>query len=193
MLEFRYLLGSVAGLALTATVSTAVAAQEPPLTAPQRATAATRFEVSPGAVFLAREHNISPQEAARRMALMDRISRVVSQLQEGTDPEFAGVWLQHQPAFRLVVAFTNPNEAKLANLAIDSEIRSIIELRALPRSRRAVLAEQDRVIALLPQTIPYVSFVEDETARNRRSSGNSGSGAAGANSSIRARSPASLG
>jgi hypothetical protein len=126
---------------------------------------ATQFTTPPGAHFLAGEYNISLADAVRRIGLQDKISDVISQLQSGSDPEFAGVWIQHQPAFRLVIAYTNPSEAKLASLTMDPEVRSLVELRSLPRSRRAMLAEQDRVLAALPRTLSLVSYIEDATGR----------------------------
>lgn len=140
-------------------------AQSAPNTAPSRVKVATTFATLPGAALLAKEYGIPIAEATRRAQLMDRISAVVAQVQSNSDPEFAGVWVQHTPTFKLVIAYTNPVEAKLASLNIDPAVRSIIELRALPKARQAVLAEQDKIIALLPKTIPYVSYVEDETGK----------------------------
>lgn len=101
----------------------------------------------------------------RRIGLQDRIGALAEQLQGGSDAEFAGIWIQHSPSFKLVIAFTKPSESKLSGLTIDPGVRSIIELRALPKPWRTLLAEQDRIIALLPRTIPYVSYVEPETGR----------------------------
>ena len=131
----------------------------------QRPSSPTRFSALPGAALLAREHNISMEEATRRVQMMGKIAAVVEQLQGGSDPDFAGVWVQHQPSFKLVVAYTNPSDAKLAALTIDPEVRGIIELRTLPVARRALLATQDRVIALLGRTVPYVSYIEEEKGR----------------------------
>jgi len=144
-----------------ATAGIAAAQQAPE--APPRATQKTITDVPPGAGELARVYNVPLQEAARRIGLQGRISNLVAQLQGGSDPEFAGVWIQHQPSFKVVIAYTHPTEAKLSALNIDPEVRSLIELRTLAKSRQAVLGEQDRIMALLPQSIPHVTFVEDET------------------------------
>jgi hypothetical protein len=165
MRSFRSRLYPIAALSLLAGFAGTAAAQEAPATAPPRGKELKSYPTPPGAAHLAKEFGISLAEASRRIALQDRIGALAEQLQAGTDPEFAGIWIQHAPSFKVVIAFTKPSDAKLSALTIDPEIRSLIELRALPRGRGELLAEQDRIITLLPRTIQWVSYIEEETGR----------------------------
>jgi len=114
MLVIRSRLYPITALSLLAGFAAPAAAQEASATAPPRAKELANYPTPPGAAHLAKEYGISLAEASRRIALQDRIGALAEQLQSGTDPDFAGMWIQHAPSFRVVVAFPKPSDAKLS-------------------------------------------------------------------------------
>jgi len=59
-------------------------------------------------VEYAKLHNLSYEEAERRLQLQIEMSALEGQIIDG-EPTYAGSWTQHEPEFRLIVAFTTPN------------------------------------------------------------------------------------
>jgi hypothetical protein len=56
---------------------------------------------------------ISVDEAVRRFQLQEAIGPLGAQLEANEADTFAGLWLQQEPEFRVVVAFTQDGEATM--------------------------------------------------------------------------------
>lgn len=97
-----------------------------------------------GLTWYAREECVSLGEAKRWMAVQQRgpadpdsISAVQARLEQNEAATFAGMWIQHQPSYRVVVAFTRNGAATLARytrdpvfVALDRGGPSLTELNA---------------------------------------------------------------
>lgn len=65
------------------------------------------------AASYAADNGVKPEEAVRRLRLQGDIGRLEEML-IAQEPGFAGMWLEHEPKYRLVVRFQNPSaEARL--------------------------------------------------------------------------------
>ena len=51
---------------------------------------------------------VSVDEAVRRLQLQQKVSELDAALAAEESPTFAGLWIQHQPQFRVVARFTDP-------------------------------------------------------------------------------------
>lgn len=150
----------VSALAL---VGTASHSQTPP--APPKPKQATKSDVPPGANYLAQTHGISVAEATDRIRLQGEISALVAQVIKDDDPSFAGIWVQQSPVFKIVIGFTDPDDRKLLKYQIDPKIRRYVQLKKMPRPRKAVLAEQDMLNARVQAAgvKKWTSWLEEET------------------------------
>lgn len=74
--------------------------------------------------FYAAEYHVSTSEAVRRLDAQERQASVVARLREVDADRFAGLWLEHQPSFRMVVrlAGTAPAGAAFHRAAAGSPI-----------------------------------------------------------------------
>lgn len=81
-----------------------------PLVIQPRASNAQNSEPEPNfmVVEYAKLHNLSYEEAERRLQLQIEMSALEGRIIEG-EATYAGSWTQHEPEFRLIVAFTVPN------------------------------------------------------------------------------------
>lgn len=61
------------------------------------------------AAWYARDNGVSLEEAERRLARQPEIGAVQQRLND--DPRFAGLWIEHQPTYRVVVRFTGDDAA----------------------------------------------------------------------------------
>jgi hypothetical protein len=89
------------------------------------------------AAALAASLGITTDEALRRLELQPKIGELDDALTREQPERFAGLWIQHQPAYRVVVAFTRDGEATLAPYLVGSPLAAVIEVR----SAQATLAE----------------------------------------------------
>jgi hypothetical protein len=79
--------------------------------------AAPRTGRDADAAAYAKIYGVSLDEAARRLDLQVPLGDVDVALREA-EPTFGGLWIEHRPAFRVVVAFTDPAAAARSTAAV---------------------------------------------------------------------------
>ncbi len=107
------------------------------------------------AQFYADEMGVSLEEALARLDTQseDAISQLNNQLQANEADTFAGLWLQHEPEYRVVVAFTRDGAETIAKYVTEgSELAQLIELRSAQYSYAQLLADQQTVLQILDGT-----------------------------------------
>jgi len=82
----------------------------------------------------------------------DAIDTLNNQLQTNEADTFAGLWLQHEPKYRVVVAFThNGDETIQKYVANNSELANLIEVRPAEYTYAQLQADQQTVLEILDQ------------------------------------------
>ena len=80
----------------------------------------------------------------------DAISALQNQLQVNEADTFAGLWLQHEPEYRVVVAFTHDGEETIQKYAAeDSELAQKIEVRPAQYTYAQLEADQQEAFRIL--------------------------------------------
>ncbi|MFL6294057.1 MAG: hypothetical protein ACJ759_24440, partial [Thermoanaerobaculia bacterium] len=107
----RYFL--ILGIVIAATfliplgpVADAIAGEAPPVE-PLPAAASEVFD----ARAYAAEFNVNVKEARRRLRAQNQMSGITDLLRRGSGKRFAGLWIEHQPQFRLVVSLVGKRRA----------------------------------------------------------------------------------
>lgn len=98
------------------------------------------------AEFYAAEHDVMLDEALRRLELQPTIGRLRAELAETYPARFAGLWVQHEPTWLIVVQLTGrgvPGLEELLRSDAYYELYPHVEVRAVPRSLRALEAVQE--------------------------------------------------
>ena len=99
---------------------------EPPASgAPER-------ELSPieqDAQHYAEQYGIELLEAVTRLELQEPIGEMGAAIEANEKDTFAGLWIQHEPDYRVVVAFTRDGESTVLKYVRDERLRDIIEVR----------------------------------------------------------------
>lgn len=98
------------------------------------------------------EMGVTLAEALARMNTQsgDVISALQNQLQANEADTFAGLWLQHEPDYRVVVAFTQNGEETIRKyVADDSELASMIEIRPAQYTYAQLEADQQEAFRIL--------------------------------------------
>lgn len=132
--------------------------------APPEPTEAVKAEQSPGQLYLMEEHGISASEAAERIELQEQVSTTAARLAGEYPEDFGGVWIEHEPVYRIVVAFKDADQRKSVRETIPAAQRRYVQIRNVRQSVAEREATADRIIAAIGQLgIPYVSYYEHRT------------------------------
>jgi len=104
------------------------------------------------AQYYADEMGVSLEEAMARLDTQseDAISNLNNQLQANEADTFAGLWIQHEPEYRVVAAFTHDGEETIRKyIADDSELAQLIEVRPAQYTYEQLQADQQAVLSIL--------------------------------------------
>jgi len=91
---------------------------------------------------LARDLGITPEEALRRLQLQPAAGELDAALAEAEPDTFAGLWIEHEPAYRVVAAFTRDGEATIRPYVAGTPLEGVVEVRAAALSLAELRAAQ---------------------------------------------------
>lgn len=81
------------------------------------------------ATFYAEDMGITIDEAIERLELQDDAGRLDARLTENESDTFAGLWIQHEPEYRIVVAFTKDGEKSILPYIENLPLAEYVEVR----------------------------------------------------------------
>lgn len=109
-----------------------------------------------------RAYHVDAAEAARRLRASPAAGKLGARMAAEQASTFAGLYIEHSPAFRIVVRFTDDAAAQLARYTQDPDYVA----ETAPRSLRELRATQDRVVALMAEHhIRFLCGLDIHTSR----------------------------
>lgn len=104
-IRHRGVLGVLAAALISSVPVTVASAQEevPPHEGPPVRIQTPAEALQQDARYYAAQFNVGMDEAVRRIRAQEQVGDVVARLREVNEGRFAGLWIEHQPEFRLVV------------------------------------------------------------------------------------------
>lgn len=133
----------------------------------------TAEEVDEHIKVYAEQMDVDVVEADCRLQLETSVEGLYERLTEEERDTFGGLWIEHEPEYRIVVRFTRDGEERigpyieggpLADDAADASVR--IEVRPAEATYVELLAAQEEVLPLLSKLEPVVS-ISMNTPENR--------------------------
>lgn len=118
-------------------------------TATATATAAVSDALRRDAEVIASDLGISVDEAVRRLSLQDSIGKLNAQLEQEEVDTFAGLWVQHEPEFLVIVAFTRDGQETIEPYVRDTPLAELIEVRTAEVSLAELQAIQREVTPMV--------------------------------------------
>jgi len=114
----------------------------------------TSMTTDPNAIIAegyARRYGVSTDEALFRLDLQNSFPDLESQLESDEAATFAGLWIQHEPEYKIVVAFTrNGDETiKKYSSSIPPKVAPYIEVRTAGKSLAGLLDDQAALVSSL--------------------------------------------
>ncbi len=119
-------------------------------------TAVPTPEIHLDAQAYADDLGVSLEEASRRLNLQDEIGELGAALEANEVETFAGLWIQHEPEYKVVVAFAGDDgeEAIRPYLQTYPQLADIIELRTAQYTLAELLAAQQETFNIVAQLEP---------------------------------------
>ena len=115
---------------------------------PATAAAALPEGVSPAlsqdAQNYADHFGVDLQEAITRLTLQEPIGVLGAELEAREADTLAGLWIQHEPEYRVVVAFTRDGESTIAKYVRDGPLLDLIEVRTANATLRDLIQAQSK-------------------------------------------------
>lgn len=90
------------------------------------------------AAMYAEEQDVALEEAVRRLQLMQSMGDLQPRLQELYPATFAGLWIEHEPEFRMVVQFTEEPGDPFEGLVEGEPYADLIEVQLTSRTQEAL-------------------------------------------------------
>jgi hypothetical protein len=94
------------------------------------------LKLQPDALSYAKANNVSVQEAAYRLSVHAEAGELDAALAETYPDTYAGLWLQHQPDFRIIVQFTESAELPLAKAVLPPDLALLVDVIRVKYSLR---------------------------------------------------------
>lgn len=110
------------------------------------------------AEMMAKDLGISVEEAVQRSSLQDLVGQLNAALAQNEVKTFAGLWIQHEPEYRIVTAFTQNGDETIRPYVEDTPLAEWIEVRTAPKSLAELQAIQQSVIQIVHElNFPFSS------------------------------------
>jgi len=116
-------------------------------------TAVPPEEPNPDILSYAEDVGISPEEAASRLALSDSIGELQEKLLANEADTFAGLWLEHEPEYKIVVAFVGDDREEVIRPYLQTypALADVIEVRTAQYTLAELEAAQEEAFNIISQ------------------------------------------
>ncbi len=92
----------------------------------------------------AKDQGVSLEEAVRRLELQDPAGDLGADLEANEWDTFAGLWIQHEPEHRVVVAFTRDGEETVRPYVEGGSLEDVVEVREASATLTQLQEAQER-------------------------------------------------
>lgn len=101
-----------------------------------------------GVEYFQKAYSLSAAEAARRLALQDRIAALAEKLETSEAAIFGDMYIEHQP-YRIVVNLTQGGKEVVQKYTSDPEILAALEIKTVANTIARLRETQDRLLTQL--------------------------------------------
>jgi hypothetical protein len=115
------------------------------------------------AELYAKRFGVTMDEALHRLALQDSFPGLSTALENSEKETYGGLWIQHEPEYKIAVAFTNSGEQTISkySIYISEEVAPYIQIRNVKKSLAELLYDQERLFSsMVEQGIKAESRVD---------------------------------
>ncbi len=116
---------------------------------------------NPDAQYFAEDVGISLEEAARRLSYQETIGSIQPQLSADLVDTFGGLWVEHKPAYRIVIALTDGDKSTVEQYFQEFEWATFVEVISVDHTLAQLSADQAAVNSAAQEiNVPITSAVD---------------------------------
>lgn len=116
--------------------------------------------------YLQKKYNISSEEANMRVDLQNNVIALSEKLNQANDPNYADMYIQHQPVYKIIVLFTDNSDRKDFLKSLDPKMQRWVQIKQAKKSRSVYSKELDDInISLNRLNIIYTSVYDLESQK----------------------------
>lgn len=108
-----------------------------------------------GADYLVKTFGISSADAAEQIQLQNEISDLSNKLASEDPDSFGGVWVEHSPTFKIIVAFADAKDRSALRDQVSPGLRRYLIIKNVPKGLKQARTDQEAILAALaPLRLP---------------------------------------
>jgi hypothetical protein len=105
-------------------------------------------------------YDVSVDEAAKRLTLQDIAENINVELMKKESATFAGLWIQHEPNYRVIVRFTNNGDVTIKSYTQNTPLLNLVDVQMADVSFEELILEQSQVTQMMSQSnIPFMTGI----------------------------------
>ncbi len=116
---------------------------------------------NPDAAYYAEDMGVSQEEAERRLAFQDTIGEIQPLLVADLADSFGGLWVEHQPEYRIVIALTQGDASTIKPYIASQAWADEVEVVSVRYTLERLIADQETAVAAAQQIKVPVSAAVD--------------------------------
>ena len=96
------------------------------------------------AKMYAKDQDVPLEEAVRRLQLQESVGKLGAELEASERDTFAGLWIEHEPEYRVITAFTRDGEQTIRPYAEGGPLEDVVEVREASATLAELQEAQER-------------------------------------------------
>lgn len=126
----------------------------------------TAHASNPSVHYLKDKYNISQDEAEKRIGLQGDIIELSEKLNQQNDPNYADMYIQHEPVYKIVLLFTDNKDRLDFIKTLDPKMQRWVQVKQAKRSRDTYNRELEKINELLGSSnIDYTAEYDLESQK----------------------------
>ena len=132
----------------------------------QRTTPITNDALGMDAQAYASDYGVTVEEARRRLTLQGPVGVLDEQLVNNASSTFAGIWIQHEPAFRIIASFTRDGQTTVRPYVAGGPLDGLVDVRTADATLdELVVIQNDFMTKISGLNVRVESLIDIKTNR----------------------------
>lgn len=130
---------------------------------------------NPVVSYLMQAYGLSEAVAEERLAIQSEVMELTKRLESGNDPAYADIWIEHEPVYKINIAFLDKDERKAFKESLSPQLRRYVQIVQVKKSRKQKRQDLEELSAALRSAnMQFGGWFEEKNQRHTLVVGNSG-------------------
>ena len=152
-------------LATSLAIAASAATQQPDVPEPpsEKLLAGGR---NPVVSYLMQAYGLSEADAQERVAVQAEVMELAQRLERENDPAYADIWIEHEPVYKVAIAFLDKDDRKAFKDSLSPRLRRYVQIVPVSKSKKQRNQELEELSSTLRRAnIPFDGLFEGKKQR----------------------------